>query len=528
MDSICGFIVKNGVIVNIHKDCPIQGLEIGQSILLNIDVTPNEESYLIDLPNSNTQVICLKTNDDAYVCLPSPQKLLDQSKNDIKREANRVLVEILDGDPVPTFVIDKNGLVTYWNKACERLMCVDSSRIVGKRPWIGFYDAERDCLADLVLKNSNDTDVVNLYKTYKRSNVMPNALEAEAYFPNFGINGTWLHFTAAPIRDEFGNLDGAIETLIDITERKNAEQAQIELLTNLEQLVTERTKELSTSNIELKALNVKLADTRQQLIQSEKMVSIGQLAAGVAHEINNPIGFVSSNMSNLEKLVSPIIDLIKFTQKIKTQLPSEHQHELNNILEDLDVEYTIDDLPALVNESLEGLARVKKIVQDLKDFSRADTNTDFQLTDIVEGLKTTLTIATNEIKYVADVNMLIEDKLEIECHPGQLNQVFLNLLVNSAHAMHERKERGLITISGGFLSKDRIFIEIKDNGCGIPENIASKIFDPFFTTKPVGKGTGLGLSIAYGIIKTHNGTITLDSKVGSGTTFRIELPVWQV
>lgn len=444
-----------------------------------------------------------------------------------KSSEKRMLVEILDGDPVSTFVIDKNGIVTYWNKACERLMHVKAENVIGKRPWIGCYSTERNCLADFILNKSSDTEIRKLYNSFQHSNTIPGALEAEGYFPEFGDEGTWFYFTAAPIHDQDGNLDGAIETLVDITARKKAEFEQLKLLTNLENLVAERTKELSNSNDELKELYQKLADTQQQLIQSEKLISIGQLAAGVAHEINNPIGFVHSNINSLAKLVSPIVDLIKFSQLIYNQLDSTQQQKLNKVFDDLDIEYTIQDLPLLISESLDGLCRVKKIVQDLNDFSRTDSTHAYQWADVVQGLRSTLAIATNEIKYVADVDLQITESLTIECHPGQLNQVFLNLFVNSAQAMVALNRRGLITISGGVINDNRIFLEVLDDAGGIPDNIIPKIFDPFFTTKPVGKGTGLGLSIAYGIIKNHNGTITVKSELNKGTVFRLELPIKQ-
>jgi signal transduction histidine kinase len=275
---------------------------------------------------------------------------------------------------------------------------------------------------------------------------------------------------------------------------------------------------------EQRALIRKLEDVHSQLLQSEKMASIGQLAAGVAHEINNPIGFVYSNLGTLEKYVQDVFCMIELYGQAEDSITDpEVLNRLQAAREKLDLAYLKTDLGALMNESKDGITRVKVIVQNLKDFSHADVSDEWRFSDLHMGLDSTLSIVNNEIKYKADVIKEYGDIPNIECLPSQLNQVFMNLLVNAAHAI---EEHGTITIRSG-VEKDEVWVDIVDTGQGIPSENLQKIFDPFFTTKPIGKGTGLGLSLAYGIIQKHHGRIEVKSEVGKGSAFRIWLPVHQ-
>lgn len=270
-----------------------------------------------------------------------------------------------------------------------------------------------------------------------------------------------------------------------------------------------------------------LDETKKQLIQSEKMSSIGQLAAGVAHEINNPIGFISSNMTTLSEYVKDIQELISQYNAIREKATSSGCSSLTDELTEIeklwkakDIDFVLEDLDKVVKESLEGARRVTRIVKNLKEFSHVD-EAEWKLSNINEGIESTLSIIWNEIKYKATVVKEYGDIPEVECFPMQLNQVFMNLLVNAAHAIPEKGEIRIKTWQeDGF-----VCVAISDTGTGIPDDIKNKIFNPFFTTKGVGKGTGLGLSIAYGIIDKHKGSIKLDSKLGSGTTFTIRIPL---
>lgn len=285
-----------------------------------------------------------------------------------------------------------------------------------------------------------------------------------------------------------------------------------------------RKSELQSRNAELEVANQKLKGTQEQLVQSEKLASIGQLAAGVAHEINNPIGYVHSNMATLAQYSENLLSLVKSYEKaFSSPHPEAHAAEVQNLSQSLDIEFVQSDLPQLIEESREGVERVRKIVQDLKDFSRSDAQDQFVKADIHRGLDSTLNIIWNDLKYKAQVVKTFGDIPLIECIPSELNQVFMNILLNAGQAI---KDRGIVTVSTS-LDGDHVVIAIGDDGIGIPGDLLPKIFDPFFTTKPVGTGTGLGLAISYGLIKKHHGTIDVTSTPGEGTLFLIRLPVQQ-
>jgi signal transduction histidine kinase len=283
--------------------------------------------------------------------------------------------------------------------------------------------------------------------------------------------------------------------------------------------------ELLRRNRELTELNEKLSRAQEQLLQSEKLASIGQLAAGVAHEINNPISFVFSNFGTLDVY---IVDLLRVLAQYEEAEPFIADQAMKTriaaLREQVELDYLVEDVPVLMSKSREGIERVRKIVQDLKDFSRVDGHQDWQWVDLHHGIDSTLNIVNNEVKYKADVVKEYGAIPEVECLPSQINQVILNIVVNGAQAI--TGARGRITIRTG-RDGDKVWIDIADNGKGIPKAIQSRIFDPFFTTKPIGSGTGLGLSLSYGIIQKHHGRIEVQSEPGVGSTFRIELPIQQ-
>lgn len=282
---------------------------------------------------------------------------------------------------------------------------------------------------------------------------------------------------------------------------------------------------LKKSHAELQDAYAKLQDIQSQLLQSEKMASIGQLAAGVAHEINNPIGYVYSNLGTLQKYLDDVFTVLDAYAKVEPLLASNADaiNLIRAVKQKADLEFLREDVTALMGESREGITRVKKIVQDLKDFSHVGSEEEWQQADLRHGIDSTLNIVNNEIKYKAEVKKEYGDIPDIECLPPQLNQVFMNLFVNAAHAI---EERGTITIRTG-AQNDSVWVEVSDTGKGIAAENLSRIFDPFFTTKPVGTGTGLGLSVSYSIIQKHHGSINVASEVGKGTTFRIQLPIKQ-
>jgi signal transduction histidine kinase len=276
---------------------------------------------------------------------------------------------------------------------------------------------------------------------------------------------------------------------------------------------------------ELTALNEQLSMAQAQLLQSEKLASIGQLAAGVAHEINNPISFVFSNFGTLQTYVASLLRVLARYEAAEPLIAdADVARGIADLREQVDLAFLQEDILALMAESRDGIERVRKIVQDLKDFSRVDAHQQWQWADLHQGIDSTLNIVNNEVKYKADIVKEYGAIPEVECLPSQINQVIMNIVVNGAQAIEGR--RGRITIRTG-ASGGNVWIEIADNGCGIPQAIQSRIFDPFFTTKPIGTGTGLGLSLSYGIIQKHRGRIDMQSEEGVGTTFRIELPIRQ-
>jgi signal transduction histidine kinase len=266
-----------------------------------------------------------------------------------------------------------------------------------------------------------------------------------------------------------------------------------------------------------------LAETQLHLIQADKMASLGQLAAGVAHEINNPVGYVGSNLETLREYVSTFQALLAAYDGWKNAPETERETAggaLVRLREGEDVAYMLEDIDGLLGESLQGIGRVTEIVQGLKRFSRTDACEEDDA-DINQALEETLKIVWNELKYRCEVVRDFGELPPVRCYPGQLKQVFLNLLTNAAQAM---EKYGEVRIKTGVVEGGNIEISIEDNGCGISPELRERIFEPFFTTKPVGQGTGLGLAISYGIIQAHQGSICVNSPKGEGTVFTIRLP----
>ncbi len=273
---------------------------------------------------------------------------------------------------------------------------------------------------------------------------------------------------------------------------------------------------------EQKVLINKLEDAHCQLLQSEKLASIGQLAAGVAHEINNPICFVNANLSSLKDYAGKLLMVLDAYESCDAHLQQDAAiaERLQQVRKDADIDFVRSDIGALITESLEGTERVRIIVQDLRDFSRAGEAV-WEWANLHVCLDSTLNVVRNEIRYKAEVIREYGVLPQVECYPSQLNQVFMNLLINGAQSI---AGQGTITIRTG-TEGEQVWVAISDTGSGIaPENMA-RIFDPFFTTKPVGKGTGLGLSLCYGIVERHGGRIDVRSALGEGTTFTIRLPI---
>jgi two-component system NtrC family sensor kinase len=275
---------------------------------------------------------------------------------------------------------------------------------------------------------------------------------------------------------------------------------------------------LSSKQQEFAPLKKALETANSQLLQSEKLASIGQLAAGVAHEINNPVGYVSSNLKTLTGYVENLLKIIDAME------PEQSKGALHQLKVDLEYDYIKCDIRSLMAESEDGIDRVMRIVSALKDFSYISEES-FVAADLQQGIETTLNVVNNEIKYKAEVVCEFEELPNVECIASQINQVVMNLLLNASHAIDGF---GRISLRSGSDSEgDQVWFEVEDNGSGIDAVTMPRIFDPFFTTKPVGTGTGLGLALSYNIIKKHHGRIDVDSQPGRGTRFRVWLPARQ-
>ncbi|MGB1003372.1 MAG: sensor histidine kinase [Salibacteraceae bacterium] len=300
----------------------------------------------------------------------------------------------------------------------------------------------------------------------------------------------------------------------------------------LEQKVKERTTQLKNINFKLEEKNLEienalagLKSAQSQLVNAEKMSSLGQLTAGVAHEINNPINFVSSNVAPLKRDVGDLVFLFEETEKLLNKYaPNEVITKVKAIKEEIEYSYLREEIDHLLKGMKDGANRTVEIIRGLKLFSRIDEN-DLKKVNLEEGLKATLVLLNSHLKHHINVVTNFSGVPPVDCYGGKMNQVFMNILTNAIHAIDETKRNDGELIISTKTDGTNVVISIADNGAGIPEEIKNKLYEPFFTTKPVGKGTGLGLSIVFTIIEKINGTITLNSEVGKGTEFLITLPI---
>lgn len=306
---------------------------------------------------------------------------------------------------------------------------------------------------------------------------------------------------------EFDELIESYNTMADSMQK---------LYSTLEHNVHERTKQLQEAIKEIQ-------ETQAMMVHSEKMKSLGELVAGIMHEINNPINFIYGNLSHLKNYTNDLFDLIDEFERFKNDLTEEHLNRYNQKLEEIDYEFLKSDLPELLKSCHEGTERTKNIILNLKDFSRMEESAITNV-EIPKEIDSILNILHNKFKHKITVHKEFDESVpKIEAYGGQLNQVFMNILDNAAFAVSDR-EHGDVWIS---TRKDDkyVYVSIKDNGKGMSEETKNKIFNPFFTTKPVGQGTGLGLSISYKVIQKHKGEIRVESKEGEGTTFIIKIPL---
>ena len=409
---------------------------------------------------------------------------------------------------IPVLVVDDSPL---FRKACCDLLTVHQYTVFDVEDGVAAMNLfEKNCgiklvITDCNMPNMNGLDLtINIRNVYNSDEVAVIGLSDQdstilsAKFIKNGAND----FLAKPFtNEEFYCRVNHTVTMLENVQRINA----------MMETLAHKNKELENALAQLK-------ESQSQTLQREKMASIGQLAAGVAHEINNPMGFISSNLGTMGKYVAKLQEYIIGQDDILAEVNAlDRVQELRKTLK---VDFVMEDMGDLVKESVEGAVRVKDIVMGLKNFSRVD-QAEYKMVNVNDCIEGTLNVIWNELKYKTVVSKEYGDLPATKCYPQQLNQVFMNLLINAAQAI---KKEGNIIIRT-WSQDETVYVAISDTGCGIPEENMNRLFEPFYTTKDVGEGTGLGLSIAYDIIKKHDAEIAVKSEVGKGTTFTISFPV---
>lgn len=412
-------------------------------------------------------------------------------------------------DSLPEFIFWKNFESVYLgcNRKFAEAAGLDSpEQIVGKTdyelPWT--------------------TEEANFFRACDRRVMDSDIPELGIIEPQLQANGkrAWLETNKMPLHNAQGGVIGILGTFQDITERKQAELKLQQLNAELECRVAERTTKLQ-------AALTQLQQTHIQMVQSEKMATLGQTVAGVAHEINNPVNFIHANIKHLECYTQDLLNLIQAYQQHFPNPPK----TLQKLISELDLDFLTQDISNLLRSIQNGSERIQNIVLSLRNFSRLDES-DYKQVDIHEGIKSTLSILQHRLKQTHDhqrISILYhyEEIPLVDCYPRQLNQVFMNILNNAIDALEDcQVAQKVIQIRTKQISEKWVSIYIADNGSGISEENRAQLFDPFFTTKPVGKGTGLGLSISYQIITNqHHGKLYCHSHADQGTEFEIQLPI---
>ena len=410
------------------------------------------------------------------------------------------LAQIVDGSPVAAYVLDHERHVTHWNRACENLTGVNAASILGTREaWRHFYESERPMMADLIVSGELAGELDKLYADkWRRSAIIEGAFEAESFFPKFGESGRWLYFTAAPLRDEAGQVVGAIETLRDITEQRAAESA-----------LNERAQALQQALKDLGDVIENLEQTQDELVRSEKMAALGSMVAGVAHELNTPIGnslMVASHLVETSK---------KMKESLKAGLK---KSMLDEFL--LDTDTAGDVLVRNLGKAAELVSSFKQVAVDQTSSQRRS----FELAEMIGEVVTSLGPTIKATPYVVEQDIAAD--IQMESFPGALGQVITNLINNGIIHGFDGRPSGQIRITAErSQGNEQVILKITDNGKGIPGDVLPRIFDPFFTTRLGQGGSGLGLNIVHNIVfGVLGGRIIAESTPGEGSCFTLTLP----
>ena len=501
---------KAGVCCYFALPIRVNNSQIGYLMGLSKTAISNDKAILKLLNTIQGQLVIAITQANLYKQVQEQVELLNQTLRE-RSEAQAQLqqkMEMLDRSSNGIIIWDMNDKIIYWNQGAENIYGWKKTEAINQNihRFLGtnFLTSKTEFMEKFIQNGSWNGELKHQTKD----------------------NETLVIFSRWTLqRDERGNPHAVLEINSDITERKAAETA----LAYSEAQLREKATQLEATLAELQR-------TQAQVIQNEKMSSLGQLVGGVAHEINNPVNFIYGNLAHAEEYMQDLINLLHLYQE---HYPADSTPEIQDEIETIDLEFIEEDFPKILKSMKNGAKRIEDIVVSLRNFSRMD-EADLKEVNIHEGIDSTLMILQNRLNVTrtnTPINVIKNygNLPKVECYPGRLNQVFMNLLTNAIDAIQDKYNQPLISetqettptieISTELIENDWIKIRIKDNGCGISESVKDRLFDPFFTTKPVGKGTGVGLSISYQIITDkHQGKLYCHSKLEEGAEFIIEIP----